>query len=213
MIRMAITAIVIACYGIAPAAGETKNGFSSADVRETIETVCSACHGIDGNSTVPSNPVLAGQDAAYLFKQLKEFRSTDGKPAVRGSPVMTAITTTLNDAEMKALARYFSQQATASAAPADAKPAAMGRDLWRKGHFERGIPACTGCHGPTGAGVPPQYPRLAGQHAEYTELQLKNFDSEERSNDKNRTMQMVAGKLSGKQITALADYIASLRQP
>ena len=86
-----------------------------------------------------------------------------------------------------------------------------GQNLWRKGDFERGIPACAGCHGPSGAGVPNQYPRLSGQYAEYTELQLKNFRSEERSNDSEKIMRTIADKLSDKQIKALADYIAGLR--
>ena len=210
MLRAMILATIFVYSSIA-AADEKETPPTADHVKEIVETVCSACHGANGNSTVPAHPTLAGQDAAYLFKQLKEFKSAEGKPAVRDNPVMTAITTTLSEEDMKALSLYFSRQTAIAAPPSDEKPATAGKDLWRKGSRERGIPACTGCHGPAGAGVPPQYPRLAGQHAEYTELQLKNFTNEERSNDQNRMMRIIAEKLSGKQIKALADYIASLR--
>jgi cytochrome c553 len=112
---------------------------------------------------------------------------------------------------MRALAIYFSQQKIKPSAASNEKLVETGKHLWRKGDFDRGIPACAGCHGPAGAGLPAQYPRLAGQYAEYTELQLKNFRSEERSNDPERMMRTIADKLSDEQIKALADYIAGLR--
>ena len=182
-----------------------------AKARQTAETVCAACHGADGNSPTPANPILAAQGSDYLYKQLSEFKAADGKPAVRNNAVMAGMAGLLSTEDMQGLALYFSQQKRKPASASDAKLVAAGKTLWRKGDFDKGIPACSGCHGPNGAGIPAQYPRLAGQHAEYTELQLKNFRSEERSNDPGRMMRSVADKLSDKQIKALADYIAGLR--
>ncbi len=182
-----------------------------AKARQTAETVCAACHGADGNSPTSAYPILAAQGSEYLYKQLTEFKAAEGKPAVRNNAVMAGMAALLSDDDMKGLAAYFSQQKRKPASASDAKLVAAGKTLWRKGDFDKGIPACSGCHGPNGAGIPAQYPRLAGQHAEYTELQLKNFRSEERSNDPGRMMRSVADKLSDKQIKALADYIAGLR--
>jgi cytochrome c553 len=124
---------------------------------------------------------------------------------------MSGMTAALSVEDMKSLAFYFSQQKLKPATATDEKLVSAGKSLWRKGDFERGIPACAGCHGPTGAGVPAQYPRIAGQYAEYTEAQLKNFRSEERSNDPEMMMRNIAEKLSDKQIKAVADYAAGLR--
>ena len=182
-----------------------------AKAKQTAETVCVACHGADGNSPTSANPILAGQSAAYLFKQLTEFKATDDKPAVRNNPIMAGMTAALSVDDMKGLALYFSQQTPKPSAATDPKLVAAGQDLWRKGDFDRGVPACAGCHGPNGAGVPDQYPRLAGQYADYTALQLKSFRSEERTNDPQQMMRVIADKLSDKHIKALADYIAGLR--
>ena len=165
--------------------------------KSIAESVCVACHGADGNSATSAYPLIAGQGADYLFKQLKEFKAEEGKPAVRK--------------DMKSLAVYYSQQKLKPSAATDVKLVDAGKALWRKGDFERGIPACAGCHGPTGAGIPVLYPRLSGQYADYTATQLKNFRSEERSNDPGRMMRTIADKLSDKHIKALSDYIAGLR--
>lgn len=212
MIRTTAFAVLIA-VALAPAlaAEEAKTAPDLIKAKKIAETVCVACHGADGNSPTPANPILAGQGSAYLFKQLTEFKATDGKPALRNNPTMAGMTAALSVDDMKGLALYFSQQKRKPASATDEKLVAAGKNLWRKGDFEKGIPACAGCHGPTGAGVPAQYPRLAGQYAEYTELQLKNFRSEERSNDPEKMMRSIADKLSDKQIKALADYIAGLR--
>ena len=186
------------------AAEEAKPDLAKA--KTIAETVCAACHGADGNSATPANPILAGQGSAYIAKQLTEFKS-----AVRKNDIMAGMASTLSDDDMKSLALYFSQQKQKPSAATDDKLVAAGQSLWRKGDFERGVPACAGCHGPTGAGIPAQYPRLAGQYAEYTTTQLKNFRIEERSNDPARMMRTIADKLSDKQIKALADYIAGLR--
>ena len=212
MIRSTALAVLVTIgASSAFAAEEVKVAPDLAKAKKTAETVCIACHGADGNSPTPANPILAGLGAEYLFKQLSEFKATDGKPALRNNAVMAGMTAALTVDDMKGLALYFSQQKRKPASATDDKLVAAGKSLWRKGDFDKGIPACAGCHGPAGAGVPAQYPRLAGQYAEYTDLQLKNFRSEERSNDPEKMMRAIADKLSDKQIKALADYVAGLR--
>lgn len=211
MIRNSAFALLItlstSLYAAQP--GDTTPDLAKA--KSTAESICVACHSADGNSTIPANPILAGQHREYLLKQLTEFKSVDGKPQVRNNAVMLGMTATLSGDDMRGLASYFSQQKVKPAKATDPKLVAAGKILWRRGDPDKGIPACAGCHGPAGAGLPVQYPRLAGQHAEYTETQLKNFRSEERSNDPERMMRTIADKLSDKQIKALADYIAGLR--
>lgn len=211
MIRtLLLAAFASASFSVfAATEGNTKPDLEKA--KSIAESVCVACHGADGNSATPANPILAGQGADYLFKQLTEFKAAEGKPAVRNNPIMGGMVATLSTEDMKSLALYFSQQKPKPSAAVDSKLVQAGKTIWRKGDFERGIPACAGCHGPTGAGIPAQYPRLAGQYAEYTESQLKNFRSEERSNDSAKVMRTIADKLSDKHIKAVADYIAGLR--
>ena len=211
MIRIAAIAILSTLCATVLAAGTAQGKPDIEKARKIAETVCAACHGIDGNSPTSANPILAGQGADYLFKQLMEFKAAEGKPAARNNPIMAGMVAALSIEDMQSLAVYFSQQKVKPSAATDAKLVEAGRTLWRKGDFERGIPACAGCHGPTGAGIPVVYPRLAGQYAEYTATQLKNFRSEERSNDPGRTMRTIADKLSDKHIKALSDYIAGLR--
>ena len=211
MIRTtALAVLMAACFSVF-AADEAKGKPDLAKARQIAETVCIACHGVDGNSALPANPILAGQGSAYLFKQLSDFKAADGKPAARNNAIMAGMAATLSVEDMWSLAVYFAQQKRKPSMASDENLVAAGRTIWRKGDFERGIPACAGCHGPTGAGVPAQYPRLAGQYAEYTELQIKNFRSEERSNDAQGAMRSIADKFSDKQIKAVADYIAGLR--
>ena len=210
MLRRTVFALaIVGCFSVSAAPQAVEVDLAKA--KAIAGSVCLACHGPEGNSSLPVNPILAAQGSEYLFKQLTEFKAADGKPAVRNNPVMAGIASTLTAGDMKSLSVYFSQQKIKPAVATDAKLVESGRNLWRKGDFDRGVPACAGCHGPAGQGVPAQYPRLAGQHAEYTATQLKNFRSEERSNDAQRVMRAIADKLSDKQIKALADYIAGLR--
>jgi len=211
MIRTAALALLMAVCSPVFAAEEAQVKPDLAKARQIAGTICVACHSADGNSVLPANPILAGQASAYLFKQLSDFKAVEGKPAVRNNPIMAAMTAALSVADMKSLALYFSQQKRKPAMASDENLVAAGRVIWRKGDFERGIPACAGCHGAAGGGVPAQFPRLSGQYAEYTELQLKNFRSEERSNDAQKMMRTIADKFSDKQIKAVADYIAGLR--
>ena len=211
MIRTTALALLLTGSLTVFAAEEAKNPPDLAKAKQTAETICAACHGVDGNSPTSANPILAGQGADYLYKQLVDFKPRDGKPGLRDNAIMAGMSSTLSDADMKALAIYFSKQKVKPSSATDPKLVEAGKILWRKGDFERGIPACAGCHGPAGAGLPAQYPRLAGQYAEYTELQLKNFRAEARSNDSERMMRTIADKMSDKHIKAVADYIAGLR--
>jgi len=173
--------------------------------------VCVACHAADGNSIAAANPKLAGQFSEYLAKQLRDFKSADGKPPLRQSAVMNGMVANLSDADMKGLAAYYSKQAYKPAAAADKELAAVGQKLWRGGDAVHGIPACGGCHGPAGAGIPAQFPRLAGQYSEYIVAQLTAFREGKRTNDLNGVMRGVAAHMNDGQIRAVAEYAAGLR--
>ena len=135
--------------------------------------VCAACHAADGNSIGPANPKIAGQIPEYLHKQLVDFKAQGGKKPVRENAVMTGMVANLSEADLKNLAAYYAGQKLKPAAAADKELAALGQKVWRGGNAPTGVPACAGCHGPTGAGMPAQYPRIAGQYAEYLAAQLK----------------------------------------
>jgi cytochrome c553 len=175
-------------------------------------TVCAACHGADGNSQLPVNPKLAGQHPEYLFKQMKNFKAADGKPAERNSAIMNGMIAAFDDGQMRDLAAYF---AVAGPRPANVaknrETVELGQKLYRSGDLAKGLPACAACHGPAGAGLPAQYPRIGGQFAEYTEAQLKSFRDGVRANDPNKMMRMVAIKMTDAEIKAVSDYIAGLR--
>lgn len=173
--------------------------------------VCAACHAADGNSIAAANPKLAGQFSEYIAKQLRDFKSADGKPPARQSAVMNGMVANLSDADMKSLAAYYSKQPYKPAAAADKDLAATGQRLWRGGDAVHGIPACGGCHGPAGAGIPAQFPRLAGQYAEYVAAQLTAFREGKRTNDMNGVMRGVAAHMNDGQIRAVAEYAAGLR--
>ena len=166
--------------------------------------VCAACHGADGNSTIATNPKLAQQHPEYLVKQLQEFKS--GK---RASPIMQGFASQLSDADMKNIAYWAASQKAKPGFAKDKELVALGERIYRGGIADRQVAACAGCHGPNGAGVPSQYPRLSGQQAEYAEAQLKAFRDGARKN--SLPMAQVAAKLNDKEIHALADYIAGLR--
>ena len=174
--------------------------------------VCAACHGPDGNSIGPANPKLASQIPEYLAKQLANFRpGKDNKPAERPNNVMAGFAAALSPDDMRSLAAYYAGQKLIPEQARDKDTIELGQRIFRGGIAEKSVPACAGCHGPTGAGVPAQYPLLGGQYAEYIEAQLKAFRSGERANDPNRMMRMTAARLSDAEIRAVANYIAGLR--
>ncbi len=211
MIRTAAMAILFATSLFAHASEEAKGKADPAKGKVIAETVCVACHGADGNSAASANPNLAGQVEEYIYKQLKNFKSVDGKPAARNNAIMGGMAAPLSDEDMKNVAAWFASQKQKPAAATDESKIALGQKLWRQGDFKKGVPACAGCHGPAGAGLPAQYPRLAGQFAEYTEAQLKSFRVDERANDPEKMMRTIAAKLSDVEIKAVAEYAAGLR--
>ena len=170
----------------------------------SFATVCFACHAADGNSVVPLQPNLAQQHPEYLLKQLQEFKS-----GARQDPTMTAMATPLSEDDMRNIAWWVTSQKAKPGTATDPALATLGEHIYRGGIADRHIPACAGCHGPNGAGLPVQYPRLSGQHAEYTVKQLVAFRDATRTN--NVAMAGVAAKLNDREIKALADYIAGLR--
>lgn len=166
--------------------------------------VCAACHAPDGNSLIPVNPKLAQQHPEYLVKQLLEFKS--GK---RENAVMVGMVAALSEADMKNIAYWLAVQKAAPGAAKEKETVLMGEKIYRGGIPDRQIPACAGCHSPNGAGIPSQYPRLSGQHAEYSVTQLTAF----RDGVRNNSLQMteIAAKLNDREIKAVSDYIAGLR--
>ena len=173
--------------------------------------VCAACHGPDGNSVAATNPKLAGQIGEYLHKQLRDFKAADGKKPARESAIMNGMVANLSEADMKALAGYYAGQAQKPAAAANKELAAAGQKLWRGGDLAHGIPACEGCHGPAGTGIPAEFPRLSGQFADYVVAQLTAFREAKRTNDMNGVMRGVAAHMNDGQIRAVAEYAAGLR--
>src|SRR5258708_11452850 len=173
--------------------------------------VCAACHAADGNSIAPTNPKIAGQFPEYLIKQMRDFKGQAGKDPARKSPIMMGMTANLSEGDIKGLADYYAGQKLKPALPADKDLAAVGQKIWRGGNSAAGVPACAGCHGPAGAGMPAQYPRLAGQYADYVAAQLKAFREGVRTNDANGVMRGVASRLSDRDIRAVAEYAAGLR--
>ena len=166
--------------------------------------VCAACHGADGNSGTPVNPKLAQQHPEYLVKQLQEFKS-----GVRKNAIMQGFASQLSDADMKNIAFWATTKKSKPGFAKDKELVALGERIYRGGVADRQIAACAGCHSPNGAGNPVQYPRLGGQHADYTAAQLTGFRDGVRKN--NLQMTQVAAKLNDREILALADYIAGLR--
>lgn len=170
----------------------------------SFTAVCAACHGADGNSGTPANPKLAQQHPEYLVKQLQEFKS--GK---RANAVMQGFASALSDADMKNIAWWVTTKKAKPGFAKDKDLVAMGERIYRGGIADRQVPACAGCHSPNGAGIPSQYPRLSGQHADYTATQLTAFRDGVRKN--NAVMNDVAAKLNDREIKAVSDYIAGLR--
>ena len=202
-----LAAAVVAASLAAPAFGaETHAAPAKPDLargQEIATQVCAACHAADGSRGIPANPILQGQFPEYLVKQLTEFKS--GK---RENPIMKGMASTLSEADMKNVAAFY---ASKEAKPGFAKNkdlVLLGERIYRGGIADRQVPACAGCHTPDGAGIPSQYPRLSGQHGDYSEAQLVAF----RGGVRNNSLQMtgVAAKLNDREIKAVADYMAGL---
>lgn len=207
--RLWIGAMMALIAPFAAAQGVIKGDPSKA--QQIVTQACAACHGADGNSPSPANPSLAGQHPEYLYRQLRNYKSINGKPPERNNGVMAGMVANLSDDDMKNLAAFFAGQKPKPRAAKDAALAKQGEAIYRGGIMSKGVAACASCHAPNGAGIPAQFPRLAKQHAEYTAGQLKAFRSGQRANDAAAMMRMIAAKMNDQEIAAVSEYIAGLR--
>ena len=176
--------------------------------KQIASAACAACHGADGNSVIPVNPILAGQGADYIAHTLAEYKS-DKASATRKNPIMKGMAAALTPEDMRNVGAYFAAQKMTPSVARDKAAAVRGEKIWRGGIKDSGVPACAGCHGPAGKGVPVQYPRVAGQYADYTLAALKAYAAGvERT---NAMMTGVAAKLSEADMKAVSEYMAGLR--
>jgi len=191
--------LTLGITGVAQAAGDAKAG-------QTKAAMCGACHGADGNSAAPNFPKLAGQGERYLLKQMNDIKSGN-----RTVLEMTGLLTNMSEQDMADIAAYFASQSM-SVGAADPALVKAGEALYRGGKLAEGMPACTGCHSPDGAGNDAAgFPQLGGQHAQYVAKQLTDFREGNRTNDGDgMTMRAIAAKLSNKDIEAVSSYIQGL---
>ncbi|MBE3028492.1 cytochrome c [Janthinobacterium sp. GW458P] len=168
---------------------------------------CVSCHGAAGNSTITVNPKLAGQHESYIYKQLVDFTTPE-----RNQPVMTTYAKMLSDADKKNIAAYLGAQLSKPGAAKNKDTIDLGKKIYRGGIASKQVAACASCHGATGNGIPVQYPRIAGQHQDYTVAQLSMFRSTKADARKNSAqMHTIAARMSDDEIAAVADYIAGLK--
>ena len=194
----AVPASVLAAGGSAPSAPpDLAKGQAAA-------ATCMACHTADGSRGAPANPILAGQFPEYLAKQLHEFKA--GK---RQNAIMQGMAAILSDEDIRNVSAFYASKQAKPGAATNKDTVLLGEKIWRGGIADRQIPACAGCHGPDGAGIPAQYPVMAGQHAEYTKTQLQAFRSGLRKNSIQMTG--IAAKMNDKEIEAVSDYVAGLQ--
>jgi cytochrome c553 len=165
---------------------------------------CVSCHGAAGNSTITINPKLAGQHEAYIHKQLMNFTTPE-----RNQAIMTTFSKMLTEEEKKNIAAYLSTQVQTPGAAKNKDTVELGKKIYRGGIAEKNVPACASCHGASGAGLPNQYPRIGGQHQDYTAAQLTMFRTGARNN--NAAMTTIAKRMSDDEMKAVADYIAGMK--
>jgi cytochrome c553 len=203
MMKQVGAGVLLAVIGIGSASaaplGDAAKGQATAGV-------CAACHGPDGNSPIPMNPSLAGQHPEYLYKQLRNYKSGE-----RQNPIMQGIAATLSEEDMRNVSAYFASQKPRQGSASDARLATAGQNLYRGGNTRSGVVPCAGCHSPTGAGIPAQYPRLKGQHSQYTVAQLQAFRAGQRANDPGSMMRSIASRLTDAEMAAVAEYVAGLK--
>ena len=193
--------VVLGAACVGAFAADSVNGKALYDAQ------CLSCHGVAGASNVPSQPILSAQYAEYIAAQLHDYR--DGS---RNNAIMSPLAANLSDDDIADLSAYLSAQQPVIAGAVNLSLAQSGEKLYRGGNIELGIAACAACHGPTGAGILPHYPRLSGQYAEYIAATLREYAANTRQSDKSRgaAMNSIAAKLSEEQINALAAYISGL---
>ncbi len=174
---------------------------------QELSGACAACHGADGNSVNPEWPKLAGQGEAYLYKQLSDYK--EGR---REDPLMAGQVANLSEQDMRDLAAYFASQ-TVTGGTADEAMVELGGALYRGGNAATGVAACIACHGPAGSGNPAAtFPRVAGQHAQYSANQLRQFRDSSRANDAGRMMRNIARRMTDEEIQAVSEFMAGLRR-
>jgi cytochrome c553 len=205
----AASAAALLCAGAAAAQALAKPDVAKGQA--IASQVCAACHAADGNSPTAANPKLAGQFYDYLHKQIVNFKPQAGKKAARDNAVMAAMVANLSAADVQNVAAFYASQKLKPAAAKDKELAALGQKIYRGGNAASAVAACAGCHGPSGAGIPAQYPRISGQFAEYIEAQLKAFRAGTRANDPNGMMRGVVVRMADREIQAVAEYVAGLR--
>lgn len=206
---MKFASVLLVCFAAASAnvfAAEAAPKPAKPDLAkgQAIAAVCSACHSHDGSRGSPAQPILQGQHPEYLVKQLTEYKSR-----LRVNAIMNGFAATLSADDMRNVAAFYASKNAKPGFAKDAELATLGEKIYRGGIADRNIPACAGCHSPNGAGIPAQYPRMAGQHADYTEAQLLAF----RGGVRNNSLQMtgIAAKMNDREIKAVSDYVAGLR--
>lgn len=184
----------------------------NAEAGQAKSATCTACHGADGNSPMDIYPKIAGQHAEYIYEQLKAFKlgMTSGGKEGRNDPVMGGMVAALSDQDMKDLAAFYaSKKMSAGKTPEDVVEA--GRKLYSFGDGERGIPACTACHGPRGTGMAlAGFPQISSQHPAYIKSSLEKFRDGKRNNDKNGMMGDIARKMTDADIEVISKYLNGL---
>ncbi|KQW88000.1 cytochrome C [Massilia sp. Root418] len=203
---LAVSGVASAAEHAAPAKADPAKGatlYADGDAARGLPA-CVSCHGASGNSTIAANPKLAGQPEAYLYKQLVNFASPS-----RNNPVMSTYAKMLSDEDKKNISAYLSTQAQKAGAAKNKDTVELGKKIYRGGIAEKNVPACASCHGPAGGGIPALYPRLAGQHQDYTVAQLTSFRGDGRKN--SAEMSTISKRLSDDEMKAVADYVAGLK--
>jgi cytochrome c553 len=204
---LAASSVAVMISGTAhAAAGDPAKGsalYGAGDAARGIPA-CVSCHGDAGNSTIAQNPKLAAQHEAYIVKQLADFKS-----GARNNAVMGPFAKALTEDDARNLAAFLNVQSLKSGAAKNKDIVEAGKKIYRAGIAEKNVPACAGCHGPNGAGIPAQFARLGGQHQDYTIAQLTGFNNGTRTN--NPIMTTIAKRMSSDEIQAVADYVAGLK--
>ena len=208
MMRTMALALVAAGFGLNVAAQEAAPPVDPNAAPVLVGAVCASCHGETGVSADPGKyPHLSGQVPDYIIKQLRDFKS-----AGRSDPEMTGMAYTVaTDEDARAIADWYAKQQATPSAATESNLIARGRNLWRAGDAAMAIPACSGCHGASGQGLPAQYPRLSGQLPAYLSLQLQRFRSGERANDPEGMMRAIAERLTDNDIKSVSEYASGLR--
>lgn len=214
--RIGLVTLLLLSLAVSPVFAETKIAANktaektppavteTSSTEKTVQTVCAACHAPDGNSVITLNPKLAGQHSEYLLKQLTNF-----KDGARANAVMSGMVANLTPEDIQNLAAYFSAKNPTLGKAKSNGVGSLGEKIYRGGIAATNVPACASCHGAAGAGLPKQFPRLAGQHADYTLAQMRTFRTGERANAPMMTA--IAVKMTDVEMQAVADYMQGLR--